>query len=262
MQVLALTAQGKDRNHRRAASGVQQMRKATWWMLSVALAVLVAAPALLAEEAKAPAEGKAKASAKESGDGKEKSGLKGEYAIMASELKLTPEQQTQLAAKLAARDEALAAWKKGNAAKVESAQEALKKAKESGDKEAAKKAGDETKALNAGREKIMNDTTAAIRAILTPEQQQAWDGFTLYRQMMARYRKADLTEDQHKKARELCNAAGKEVAAGKTKGAILETLGKDLEALLTAAQKEAVKPAEKAGAEKKRSTEEKKTAEK
>ena len=86
---LHLTAQGKDRNHRRAALGVQRMRKATWWMLSVALVVLVAAPALLAEEAKAPAEKKVKAAAKESGDSKEKPGLKGEYAIMAGELNLT-----------------------------------------------------------------------------------------------------------------------------------------------------------------------------
>jgi len=221
-------------------------------ILTLALAVLIAAPALLAEEAKTRAEGKAKAAAKEKGEGGEKSasGLKGEYAIMASELKLTAEQQAALTAKLAAREEAFAAWRKDNVAKLEAAQEALKKARESGDKEAAKKAADELKTLSEGREKIATDVAAAIRAIFTPEQRQAWEGFSLYRQMLARYRKADLTEDQHKKVRELCDAAGKEIAAGKAKDEVRPKLEKDAEGLLTAAQKEAVKPAEKAGGDK------------
>jgi len=170
------------------------MRKATWLVLTLALVVLVAAPPLLAEEAKAPAEGKVKAAAKEKSEAKEKSApaLKGEYAIMASELKLTAEQQTEVAAKLAAREESIAAWQKDNMQKLETAQEALKKARESGDKGAAKKLGEEIKAINESRDKIMTDTAAAIRAILTPEQQQAWEGFSLYRQAMARYRKAEL----------------------------------------------------------------------
>lgn len=239
------------------------MSKATWLILTLALAVLIAAPALLAEEAKTRAEGKAKAAAKEKGEGGEKSasGLKGEYAIMAGELKLTAEQQAAVAAKLAAREEASAAWRKDNVAKLETAQETLKKAKESGDKEAAKKAADELKTLSEGREKIAADTAAAIRAIFTPEQQQAWEGFSLYRQAMARYRKAELTEDQHKKVRELCDAAGKEIAAGKAKDEVRAKLDKDIGGLLTAAQKEALKPAEKAGGEK-AGAEKKKAAEK
>jgi hypothetical protein len=228
------------------------MRKATWLVLTLAMLALVGAPAILAEEAKPNAEGKARAAAKEEAEGKEKpaSALKGEYAIMAGELKLTPEQQADVAAKVTARDEARAAWRKDNSAKFEAAQEALKKARESGDKDAAKKAGDEIKALNEAREKILADAADAIRAILTPEQRQAWDGFSLYRQVMARYRKADLTEDQRKKARELSNAAGKIMAADKTKSEILESVEKDIDALLTPAQKEAMKPVEKAGGEK------------
>ena len=230
------------------------MKKTTWLVLALALAVLVAAPALLAEEAKAPKEGKAKAAAKES------SGLKGEYAIMASELKLTAEQKADLAAKVKAKEEALNAWENANRDKLKAAQEAVKKGRESGDKQAAEKAAEELKTLRGAMENIQADATAAIRAVLTPEQQQAWEGFSLYRQAMARYKKADLTEDQQKKIRELCNAAGKEVAAGKAKGEVWKTLEKDIAALLTPAQKEALKPAEKAagdkaGAEKKKSAE-------
>jgi len=230
------------------------MKKTTWLVLALALAVLVAAPALLAEEAKAPKEGKAKAAAKES------SGLKGEYAIMASELKLTAEQKADLAAKVKAKEEALNAWENANRDKLKAAQEAVKKGRESGDKQAAEKAAEELKTLRGAMENIQADATAAIRAVLTPEQQQAWEGFSLYRQAMARYKKADLTEDQQKKIRELCNAGGKEVASGKAKDEVRKTLEKDIAAVLTPAQKEALKPAEKAagdkaGAEKKKSAE-------
>ena len=229
------------------------MKSATWLVLALALAVLVAAPALLAEEAKAPKEGKAKAAV-------EKSGLRGEYAIMAGELKFTAEQKADLAAKVKAKEEALTAWENANRDKLKAAQEALKKAKESGDKQGAEKVGEELKALRGAMDKIQADAAAAIRAVLTPEQQQAWEGFSLYRQAMARYKKVDLAEDQQKKIRELCNAAGKEVAAGKAKGEVWKTLEKDIAALLTPAQKEALKPAEKAagdkaGAEKKKSAE-------
>jgi len=229
------------------------MRKATWLVLALALAVLVAAPALLAEEAKAPKEGKAKAAV-------EKSGLRGEYAIMAGELKFTAEQKADLAAKVKAKEEALTAWENANRDKLKAAQEALKKAKESGDKQGAEKVGEELKALRGAMDKIQADAAAAIRAVLTPEQQQAWEGFSLYRQAMARYKKVDLAEDQQKKIRELCNAAGKEVAGGKAKDEVRKALEKDIAALLTPAQKDALKPAEKAagdkaGAEKKKSAE-------
>jgi Spy/CpxP family protein refolding chaperone len=230
------------------------MRKATWLVLALALAVLITAPALLAEEAKAPKEGKAKAAAKES------SGLKGEYAIMAGELKFTAEQKADLAAKVKARDEAVSAWENANRDKLKAAQETVKKARESGDKQGAEKAGEELKALRGAMEKIQADAAAAIRAVLTPEQQQAWEGFSLSRQAMARYKKVDLAEDQQKKIRELCNAAGKEVAGGKAKDEVRKALEKDIAALLTPAQKDALKPAEKAagdkaGAEKKKSAE-------
>jgi Spy/CpxP family protein refolding chaperone len=229
------------------------MSKATWLVLAPALAVLIAAPALLAEEAKAPKEGKAKAAV-------EKSGLRGEYAIMAGELKFTAEQKADLAAKVKAKEEALTAWENANRDKLKAAQEALKKAKESGDKQGAEKVGEELKALRGAMDKIQADAAAAIRAVLTPEQQQAWEGFSLYRQAMARYKKVDLAEDQQKKIRELCNAAGKEVAGGKAKDEVRKALEKDIAALLTPAQKDALKPAEKAagdkaGAEKKKSAE-------
>lgn len=53
-----------------------------------------------------------------------------------------------------------------------------------------------------------------LRAISAPEQRQAWDGFSLYRQALARYRKADLTAAQ-KEALKPVEKAGADKAAEK-----------------------------------------------
>jgi len=216
------------------------MNRMTWLLLTAVLAVLTPKPAVLAEEAKAPAKEKAA-----------KSPLKGEYAIMAAELKLTDQQAADLAAKIKAKDEAVAAWEKENGDKLKAAQEAAKKAREG----AAKKASADLKDLSGARAKIQADAMAAIYAVLTPEQQQQWDGFVLYRSAMAKFKKANLTEDQQKKIRELAGAAAKELAGAKAddKKAKAETQGKlakDIEALLTAEQKESLKAAAKPADEK------------
>jgi len=79
---------------------------------------------------------------------------------------------------------------------------------------------------------------------------------------MGRFRKANLTEDQQKKIRELAGAAAKELAGAKADDEKAKTemqakLAKDIEALLTAEQKESLKAAaepadEKPAAEKKK----------
>lgn len=220
------------------------MNRMTWLLLTAVLAVLTPKPAVLAEEAKAPAKEKAA-----------KSPLKGEYAIMVAELKLTDQQAADLAAKIKAKDEAVAAWEKENGDKLKAAQEAAKKAREGADKDAAKKASADLKDLSGARAKIQADAMAAIYAILTPEQKQQWDGFVLYRSATAKFRKANLTEDQQKKMRELAGAAAKELAGAKAddkkaKTEIQGKLAKDIEALLTAEQKESLKAAAKPADEK------------
>ena len=72
---------------------------------------------------------------------------------------------------------------------------------------------------------------------------------------MARFRKANRTEDQQKKIRERAGAAAKELAGATAddKKAKAETQGKlarDIEALLTAEQKESLKAAAKPADEK------------
>jgi Spy/CpxP family protein refolding chaperone len=220
------------------------MKRFSWFLAGAALILVLAAPVVMAAQAK-PAS----------------SGLKGEYAIMVSELKLDEAAVARLKEKVQAKDEALAAWDKENGEKLKAAQDAAKKAKEGTDKAAAKKAADEVKALTDARGKIQADGMVAIYAVLSPEQKTQWDGFVLYRTMSGRFKKAALTEDQQKTMRGLCAAAAKDIAsvtgdakaAAKAKGEVTGKLTKDIEALLTADQKTALtaKPADKPAAEKK-----------
>jgi Spy/CpxP family protein refolding chaperone len=230
------------------------MKRFLWLVVCVVPAVLIAAPAALAEEAKAKP-------AKEKAPAKASSGLKGEYAIMASECKLPQDQIATLKAKVQAKDEALAAWEKENGEKAKAIQEAAKKAREGNDKAASKKAADDLKALNEAKAKIQADGMVAIYAVLTPEQKQTWDGFVLYRSMMARFKKVNPTDEQQGKIRALCADAAKEIAAvtgdekaaAKAKNTTTAKLVKTIEeTVLTAAQREelAKKPAPKPAAEK------------
>jgi len=178
------------------------MKRVTWLLLGLAVVVLAASPILAAQKA---------------GKGKRSKGgsdaMRGEYAIMASQCELSDQQKTDLDAKVKARKEAQAAWQQANGEKQKALREAQKKAKEANDKDAMKKARDDLKALDAGRRKIDADTTAAIYAVLTPEQKAKWQAFQTYRTLMRRYKRLNPTEAQTAKIREAAAAAAKDLGA-------------------------------------------------
>lgn len=214
------------------------------WMALVAM--FVAAPAVTAEEAakeKTPAAAE-KSPPKEKGP---QDALRGEYAIMAAECKLTPEQQETLKAKVAARRDALEAWMKAHGSKLEALQEAVKQPKDPNDKEAIQRAAEQLKALEADHLKIQTTFEADLRAMMTPEQRHDWEAFKLYRPMMARYKKVNLVEGQVQKIKDAAAAAAKELAEVKgddkaAQGARIEVatkLRKTVEeTILTAEQRE------------------------
>jgi len=238
------------------------MKSLKWFALVVLAAMLAAAPVATAEE-KTPA-AQEKAAAVDKGDK-----LRGEYAIMTAECKLTEEQQNTLKAKVAARRDAQEAWMKTNGSKLESLQEAVKKPKDPNDKEAIKRASEELKALEADRLKIQATFEADLKALMTPEQQALWGAFRLYRPLMGRYKKLNLTEEQTKKVKDASAAAAKELGevkgddkeARKAKADVAAKLRKTVEeTILTAEQREILnKPGPpKPGTVKKPKAEEKK----
>jgi len=127
------------------------------------------------------------------------------------ECKLTAKQQADAKAKVKARDAVLAAWDKANAEKMQAAEAAAKEARAGSDADARKKTSGELKALRTAREESAAEASRAVLAILTPEQKAAWDAYQLYRSIAARYRRAELTEEQLAKIKAGCAIAAKEL---------------------------------------------------
>jgi len=217
------------------------MKRLTWWTVPLVAALMVGlATADLALAAKGEG-GKSKRAARE-GKG-ERSGVRGEYAILVAECGLTDEQKEQVQAKIQATKEAIAQWEQEHGEKAKELQKAMKEAKEAGNKEEMKRLGQELKTLMTERRRLQQTMTGVLE-VLTPEQRTKWAGFRLYRQMMMRYKKVGLTEEQTAKVREMANAAAKELGDPSDEKAARKaavTLREDVEQnVLTAEQREAL----------------------
>lgn len=135
------------------------------WATSIAALLAVSGSALPLQAETAPA-GKDKAAAKQKMEKAPKSALYGEYAMMAKDLNLTPEQTSKLEALAAEHKKASAEWSNSN---KEALTQASADAKSSD--EATKKTGKEK---SASLRKEMMEASKAYSdkalAILTPEQ--------------------------------------------------------------------------------------------
>lgn len=228
---------------------------------ALALLALMARPVLVQA---APAdEDKPKKARKEKPNRpkKGKSGLRGEYAIMGSVLKLTDDQKAKLEALIKEMNEAVRTEMeaaKEKMAEVKKEMEAAKKAKDKAAGQAARKKMTELKkaslAVKAGFQK-------KILELLTAEQRGKWGGFVLYRRVSGMFAKAKLTDDQKKTIRPLCDAAAKELGDlalstaredKKKIGAALKKLGdKITKEILTNEQAEGMKKKPKPKGDKK-----------
>lgn len=143
---------------------------------------------------------------------------------------------------------------------------AEKKARASGDKDAANAARDKIQAIYAEQKKLMLELNASVQAVLTADQRNVWQGYILRRSILRRLRPASakLTDDQKANIKQACEDAAEEIAAlakltdkEKMKAAkkeIRKKLDDDiLRDILTAAQRQAV--------EKRRADDKKKRAE-
>jgi len=211
------------------------MRHWTGWLLGLAAAAALAAPALAVEEVAGEAPAKAEIT------------LRGEYAIMANECGLDDAQKEALATALTAKDEAMKAGRE----KAGALKKDLAAAKEAGDEEAVKRLGEEMKALKEELGALQTEHRARILACLTPEQRETWEGFIVYRNLMRRYAKAELDDAQKTQVRAMANEAAKEAMAvqgeekeaRKAKEEIGQRLVTRIEAeVLTVEQKEKMHP--------------------
>lgn len=164
------------------------------------------------------------------------------------ECKLGEGQQADVRAKIKARDDVLAEWDRENAEKMQAAEAAAKDARSGNDADLKKSTSRELKELRAAREEAAADASAAVTAVLKPEQKAAWEGYLLYQSTIARYRRAELDEEQSKKIRAACTVAAEEIGeigedakAGKAKRAITDKLRWAVDIfVLTSEQREAL----------------------
>jgi hypothetical protein len=155
--------------------------------------------------------------------------LSGQWARMAADLKLSAEQQAQLAEKVKVMDEAVRAFEASKA-------DALKKLKE-----------DES-AIVAEKKKLVESKTAEVMAFFTPEQLTAVRVSELAQQAMGRARGVQFTDEQATKVQQLAADADKQLQAIKAddkeaaqkKGEIMKKLEADVTALITPEQKAAM----------------------
>ena len=142
----------------------------------------------------------------------QKSALKGEWAAMVQECNLTADQQAKLEEKVTAMNKAVAEWDAQHKEQVDKLKADLAAAKEAKDKAKLKELGAQKKALDGERNGIVKQHRQGIMELLTPEQKTAWAVYQLQQEVLNKYKKAKLTEEQIAKIKLLCAAAQQELA--------------------------------------------------
>jgi len=169
-----------------------------------------------------------------------KSSLRGEYAIMVKICELTDAQKTDLAAKVTACAAEAKTWREANADKLADIKKKSDDAKKAKDKDAMKAVATASKELRAEETKLKGAAAAAARSILTDEQKVKWNGFIVYRSVIGRLKKAEVTEAQDAQIRTLCTTKAPAITAadGKEKSKAYKELSTTIiDTVLTADQK-------------------------
>ncbi len=133
--------------------------------------------------------------------------------LMAQECKLSEEQQKALPDKFKAKQAALEAWDKTNAAKMAAAEEAAQAARAGNDAAAKKTANDNLKTLMEERAQATAEADKAILAVLTEPQKATWAGVELAQTTLPKYKRANLTDEQTAKIKAACVIAARDMAA-------------------------------------------------
>jgi len=172
------------------------------WFVGAALAALLTCP---------PAFGAGdKPEAKPAKAKKNRSLLRGEYSIMASVLEMDDAQKEKLVEALKANRASLEQWKAGPAGqKLAELVKAYGEARRAGEKAKLKEIAQEMTALKEAAEKLEQENKQRIMGVLTDEQKNRWAAFCVERQILRKFSKAELTEEQKKRIKDMCLASVK-----------------------------------------------------
>lgn len=132
------------------------------------------------------------------------------YAKMAEVLKLDEAAKQKFDEQVAANKAALAEWDKGDGAKLPDLRKASSEARKAKDREKAKELGGQVRKLIVARQKLETELVDKVLAVLTDEQKATWAKQQLCENVLLRFRRAKLTEEQIAQVQKLCEAAAKE----------------------------------------------------
>ncbi|MHC4251687.1 MAG: hypothetical protein ACYS9X_21410 [Planctomycetota bacterium] len=152
------------------------------------------------------------AGAREKRERKAKPKEEGLFDQVVRECELGEADQARVKEKVEAYEEAVAAWDRDNAEKVEAAEAAAKEAKAKKDADLRKEAGRKLKEVRTEREDAVADARDAIVEALSPEQKATWEGYLLFKSVAGRYRRAELSEEQLARVKAACVVAAKDLA--------------------------------------------------
>jgi len=167
-------------------------------------------------------------------------GFLAEYAEMPEVLDLTDAQKSELDETLQACAADDKERQKLNAFLLGDLHKRLVRAREGGDNKAMASITEQINVVKAKIAQKRRVAVAVIMDILTDEQKAEWAGYTIYRLVIPRFRKAELTDEQDKKVRALCTAKAKDIPAEDAKAraeALAALVASIIESVLTDEQK-------------------------
>ena len=147
-------------------------------------------------------------------------GLRGEYALIATQAELTDKQRIQLAEIAMEQRNAEDRMRSVNQKRIAGLQKDLANARKANNVDAISTILQQIMRINATEAKAKKAFTARVMELLQPEQKAKWTGFTLCRSVCGTLLKAKLTDDQKNAIRELCNDAALELGDDGLKTAI------------------------------------------
>ncbi len=183
------------------------MSLSKWLVPAVLLASLTLPVAALRAEEAAPAgekPAKKKVEKAEKPAEVKKPALPFYYRNMATELELSEAQVADLQAKLDAVKAAEKAYQTEHGAELEAAKKATTEAKAGKDETAIKTAKEAETKLLKQRDAALAEPRAAVMTVLTPAQAAKWKCYNMWTGALGSFKKAELTDEQKQKAKEVC----------------------------------------------------------
>ena len=149
--------------------------------------------------------------------------LRGEYALIAAQTKLTDKQKIQLAAIVMERRDAEARMRAAKQEKLDGLKQDLAEARKTKNMDAISTILQQMMRINAAESKAKKAFAKRVMELLTPEQKTKWAGFVLYRFVCKTLSKTMLTDDQKIAVRGLCDDAALELGDDALKTSLKRT---------------------------------------